>query len=118
MRESRVIPIMKYIRSYIFLLGLWAGTAYAATGDIGLKGPLDGVTFGDVVKKITEGLGQVAIPIVAIMVIVGGFMIMTAGGKSEKVTTGRNVILYAVIGYAVILLASVVVDILQNLLGA
>jgi len=87
------------------------------TGGGTLQNPLGNTTFEGVVQKIITGLLQIATPIVAIMVIVGGFMIMTAGGNSEKVKKGRDVVLYAVIGFAVILFAQAVVFILKDLLG-
>jgi hypothetical protein len=118
-RESNKYLSMKSIGNHFLLLGLWASQASAQTSGGGaLQDPLGGKTFQQVVDSITSGLLTVATPVVAIMVIVGGFMIMTAGGNSEKVTTGRNAILYAVIGYAVLLFAKVVVSILKDLLKA
>ena len=52
-----------------------------------------------------------------LLIVYAGFMIMTAGGNSEKVKKGRDVVLYAVIGFAVILFAQAVVFILKDLLG-
>jgi len=71
-----------------------------------------------VTTSIIDGLFKISIPIVAIMVLVGAFQIMTAAGNSEKVTKGRTTILYAVVGFAIVLLAESVAVILQNLLGA
>ncbi len=51
------------------------------------------------------------------MVLYGAFQIMTAGGKPEQVSSGRKTILYAVIGYAVVLLATSVVPLLTEILG-
>jgi hypothetical protein len=52
------------------------------------------------------------------MVLVGGFQLMMAGGDTEKVTRGRKTILYAAVGFAVVLLAKSVALIIQNILGA
>ena len=51
------------------------------------------------------------------MVIYGGFQILTAGGTPEKFTTGRKTILYAVIGYGIIIISKGVTLILKQLLG-
>lgn len=69
-----------------------------------------------VANAITTALLQVSIPIVAIMVLIGGFQILTAGGDPEKFKTGRKTIMYAVIGFAVIFVARGVVSIIQSLL--
>jgi hypothetical protein len=68
-------------------------------------------------KAIWAALFYFSIPIVSIMVIVGGFQILTAAGDPEKFKTGRKTILYATVGFAVILLAGGVVSIIQNILG-
>jgi len=116
---------MRKAYRYVLLLSLLASHAYADPanppgtdcGGTGLQNPLCGKTFESVVESIAKGLLTIATPIVAIMVIVGGFMIMTAGGNSEKVKKGKDVVLYAVIGFAVILFAQAVVFILKDLLG-
>jgi hypothetical protein len=51
-----------------------------------------------------------AVGVVAVfMVIFGGFKIITASGDSQKVTQGRNAIIYALIGLVVVALAQIIV---------
>ena len=69
-----------------------------------------------ILNKILGILLDIAAPIVAIMVVIGAVQIMTAGGNGEKITQGRKTILYAVIGFVVILLSTSVVPVLQSLL--
>ena len=52
------------------------------------------------------------------MVVKGGFIILTAGGSPEKFKTGKDVILYAVIGYIIILVSWGVIYIIGEILGA
>ncbi|MEK7174573.1 MAG: hypothetical protein AAB759_02855 [Patescibacteria group bacterium] len=87
------------------------------TGGLTITNPLGDSTFPAVVAAVSEALAQIAIPIVAVMVLYGAFQIMTAGGKPEQVSSGRKTILYAVIGYAVVLLATSVVPLLTEILG-
>ncbi len=78
-------------------------------------GPCDNLSC--IANAITKALLDISIPIVAIMVLIGGFQILTAGGDPEKFKTGRKTIMYSVIGFAVILIADGVVSIIRNLLG-
>ena len=87
-------------------------------GAISLPNPLSCEDLGCVIKKIISKLVELAIPIVVIMVLIGGFQIMTAGGNEEKVKQGRSTIWWAVIGYAIILLADGLVLIIESVLGA
>jgi len=87
-------------------------------GAISLPNPLSCEDLGCVIEKIISKLVQLAIPIVVIMVLIGGFQIMTAGGNEEKIKQGRSTIWWAVIGYAIILLADGLVLIIKSVLGA
>lgn len=59
-------------------------------------------TIPQLLEKIIRFLGEIASPIVAIIVIYGAFQILFAAGNPEKFATGKKTILYAVIGYAII----------------
>jgi len=87
-------------------------------GTISLPNPLSCQDFGCILTQIISKIAQLAIPIVVIMVLVGGFQIMTAGGNEEKVKEGKSTIKWAVIGYIIILLANGLVLIIKSVLGA
>ncbi|RJQ28928.1 hypothetical protein C4571_02725 [Candidatus Parcubacteria bacterium] len=124
---------MKKITRRFFLIGLLfvllapAILVFADTGNplppggssFRFPNPLgeDCTTFECPAGRITSALYQVAIPIVAIMVLVGGFQIMTAGGDPEKFQKGKWTVLYAAIGFVAVLLASGVVSIINSILG-
>lgn len=78
-------------------------------------GPLGNCNLPCVADKITGLLLTISIPIASIMVLVGGFQMMTAGGNPEKFSSGKKTILYAAIGFLVVLMADQVPKILQNL---
>ena len=80
-----------------------------------LENPIGCDDLGCVATKIIDALFVVSIPIVAIMVLVGGFQIVTAGGNEEKYKLGRKTILYAAGGFVVILLADSVAGILESI---
>ena len=81
------------------------------------KSPAEGGGLLCVAGNIIDALFKISIPIVAIMVLVGGFQIMTAGGNAEKVSSGRKTILYAAVGFVIVLLAESVVSIIQSVIG-
>lgn len=107
---------------WVFIwLGLQASQVLAATstsgGGIQIANPLGCAQVTDCIQSILNGLIYLAAPIVAIMVLVGGFQIMASGGNEEKLKTGKNTILYAVIGYAIILLASGVAAVINDVIS-
>jgi hypothetical protein len=90
----------------------------ATTTELTLPNPLSCQDLGCIFTQIISKIAQLAIPIVVIMVLIGGFQIMTAGGNEEKVKEGKSTIKWAVIGYIIILLANGLVLIIKSVLGA
>jgi len=72
-----------------------------------LKNPLgDSATFQSVLANINSFLLIIAAPICGIMVVWGGFQMMTAAGDPTKFSEGRKTLLYAAVGFVVVLFAS------------
>ncbi len=92
-------------------------------GTVTLPNPLGGGTGGScgftcVADRIINLLFNIAIPLTAIMVLWGGFQMMTSSGDPEKFGKAQKTLLYAAIGFAVVLLARSVVPLIRNILGA
>ena len=90
-----------------------------ANGSVTLPNPLGG-SCTDLVcplNALINFLYSLAVPICVIMVLVGGFQMVTAAGDPAKFSTGRKTILYAVIGFAVILIAGGVSTLIKNFLS-
>jgi hypothetical protein len=57
---------------------------------------------------------NIIISISVIMILVGAFYFVTAGGDEDKVETAKKYILYAAVGLAIALLAKAIVEIVQS----
>ena len=85
-------------------------------GGLGSSGPvtdttsLVGIIMG-LVNWMAWAVGLAAV----VMGLYAGILFITAGGDSAKVTTARNILLYAIIGIAVAILAFSLVAISQSL---
>ncbi|HEX4104174.1 MAG TPA: pilin [Candidatus Paceibacterota bacterium] len=84
-----------------------------------LQDPLGGscTTLSCPLTAVTNFLFTIAIPLCGIMILIGGFQMMTASGDPEKFSKGRKTLLYAVIGFVVVLLAGSVAALIQNIFG-
>jgi len=67
---------------------------------------------------ITDWVFVVLIALSGIFVVLGAFSILTAAGSPDKVTSGRNYVLYAAIGLAVAFLARAIPAIVKMIVGA
>src|ERR1700722_9280613 len=91
--------------------------AQTNTTPVSLPNPIGASSFTQVVANVTTFLLEIAIPLTAIMALIGGFQMITAGGNPEKFSSGRKTLMYAAIGFAVVLLAGGVAQVVKNFLG-
>jgi len=104
----------------IFALGAASALATSGNSTIALNDPLGGgETFTSVANNVIFFISTtIAIPLTAIMVLVGAFQITTSAGDPEKFSTGRKTILYAAIGFVIAIIATGVTSIIKTLLGS
>ncbi len=82
-----------------------------------LPNPLgEGSTFITVINNILNYLIYISAPILAIMILVGGFQILTAKGEPGKIVSGKQTITYAIIGFLIILVSKGVALILLKIM--
>lgn len=94
------------------------GGATVTTGQT-LPNPLgEGTTIYGLLERIMGYLMDLAIPIVTIMILYGAFQILTAAGDPKKAENGKNTIIYALVGFMIVLLAAGIPYIIKEILGA
>jgi hypothetical protein len=85
---------------------------------ITLNDPLGGASFATVANNVVNFLSvTIAVPLTAIMVLVGAFQMTTSAGDPEKFSQGRKTLLYAAIGFAIAIIATGVTSIIKSILG-
>ncbi len=84
---------------------------------IKLDNPLKAETIQDLIQGILKFLVLLGAPVATLMVIIGAYQMLFAGGSPEKFETGKKTILYTVIGYIIILLALGLASVIKDVLG-
>jgi hypothetical protein len=84
-----------------------------ATGSCGSSGTLTG-GIKNVAKTITVDFSIVIGAISVIMIIYAGFRYITSGGSSEHANSARNILMYAVIGLIIAVIAQLIVHLVIN----
>lgn len=79
-----------------------------------LINPIGCEDFKCVAERIIDLLIMIAAPLTAILVLIGGFQMITAAGDPAKFGTGKKTILYSAIGFVIVLLAKGVVTLIKN----
>lgn len=116
MNKTMKIILLISVCCLLIALPVFAQEPCVKDRDICPPGTLD--TLEKLAGAIAEFIYNLGLYAVApLMVVIGGFQIMTAGSKSEQVTTGRNTILYALAGVSILLIASGLVSLIKDILG-
>lgn len=95
--------ILKFIAVLPMLLA--AATPMAA---LALAAPTKTLTLADITGLLTQAadwIFTIIIFLAAVVLLVGAFNVLTAGGDAAKVTSGRNWIIWGVVGVALAVLA-------------
>jgi len=99
--------------SIILTILIPLGTVFA----IEFKSPFGDVTFDEMLNRILSWLWPLAGTITVLMILIGAYYMILSGGNPEKIATGRKVIVYALIGFAIVTLSTGIVALIKMILG-
>jgi len=110
----------KYIIPGLFVLTLlFLGSGALAANTVNVPNPLgDNVTIIELINRITNYLMWIAIVLAPMMIIIAAFTFLTAGGNEKKVGTAKKMLMWAVIGLALVLVSKGIVSLLRDFLGS
>jgi len=82
-----------------------------------IHNPLGGISdINSLLKNIVGFLIVLAIPISMILVVYSGFLYITSAGNEDKIKTAQKTLIWALVGFAVVLVARSVPVIIENIL--
>ena len=67
-------------------------------------------------SKIIDFLILLAVPISAILIVYAGYLYITSAGNEDKVKTAQKALIWALVGFAIVLIASSVPPIIEKFL--
>lgn len=82
-----------------------------------IKNPLKSSSMEDFIARILEALVLLMTPILVLAVIASGFLFVKARGNPEELSTAKTILLYTLVGAAIILGAKVIASALANTLN-
>ncbi|MDO8470164.1 MAG: pilin [bacterium] len=86
---------------------------------ITLINPLSGTSdVRGLIERFVTILRDFATPIAVLMILFGAFRILTAAGDPAKFETGKKILLYTAIGYAIIFVGWGITSIIESLLSS
>ena len=88
----------------------------AGGGPVSLPNPLGVESIPELLNNIAGYLIYISIPVVTIMIVYGAFQILTAAGSPEKFKSGKQTIVYAIIGFIIVILAKGITALIEEIL--
>lgn len=82
-----------------------------------LESGLEGETIPDVIDHITDIVFYILSGLTLMFLVLGGMTIISASGQPEAITRGKNIIKATLIGYAIILIAKGIVELVMVILN-
>ena len=58
--------------------------------------------FNQLIKNVMNFMLIIAIPLAIVVIIYGGFLFMTSGGSEQRIAKGKQAMLAAIIGLAIV----------------
>jgi hypothetical protein len=121
--SNKIKNFLNYLVRLLFSGAVFLITNNALAAGVGettgaeLANPLGTTSIVQIINNVLNYLIYISVPILAIMILVGGFQILTARDNSEKISNGRKTIMYAVVGFTIILISKGVALIILKIMG-
>lgn len=81
-----------------------------------IEPPITVTTIPELVETITTWAFQLGLILAPLMILVGAFYFLTAGGSPERIKTGQKIMLWTIIGLGIILFSRVIISIITSIL--
>jgi type II secretory pathway component PulF len=92
------------------------GSFFRLMPAFGEHGP-DLSTAEQLVKNLSDWLLLLAVGAAVIMIIIGAYYYILSFGNADRATKGKTIIIWAIIGMAVVIMAKVIINFAINLAG-
>lgn len=94
----------------VFLVPFFISLAGAET--IEIPSPTKAKTFQDFIDALIDFIFKIALALAPLLIIVGGFYMVTSAGDIKRIEMGKKIILYTIVGLLIILLAKATINFL------
>ena len=107
-------PVIKSLAPASGPAGTPTGAPPTSVKLLSLQNPLGSATFEELIAKLIDWLLVVTLPIIVLLILYAGFLFMISGVSPDQRKNAVNIVKYALIGYAIMLLAKVLVGVVMG----
>ncbi len=78
----------------------------------------DNLSINGIIIKVINWILAIVLAVDVLMIIIGGFLYVTAGGDDGRAKKGRATVMNAIIGLVIIIMAYVIANVVANFFSA
>jgi len=82
-----------------------------------ITSPIRHGTFADLINAIIDFIFNLALVLVPLIIIIAGYIFVTAMGDPKRVDQARDTIIWAVVGFLIILVAKGTIEVIRKIFG-
>jgi hypothetical protein len=101
---------------FLLLLLAFAQVAFSQTG-ITFRNPLTSQNFLELLDRVLSVVFTIALVVAPLMIILGAFWMVTSGGIPSRFKKGEMIILWTVVGFAIIIISRGIIALFLEVLG-
>ena len=123
-KQKIVIKLLFFIAFFCFFLEACPALAQVSDceidcppGVICIPNPLKWCTLDDFIYAITDFIFWIVSALAPLMIVIGAFYFLTSAGNPLQVAQGKKIILYTLVGYAIILISKGLIFVIKDILS-
>lgn len=107
------------MKSKKIFFSLATACAFLSVGKVSaqIDSPTTYRSFSDLMEAIVNYAFGLSFVIAPLMLIIAGFYFVTATGNERQIATGKNILLYTMVGFLIIIMAKGVIGLIQMQFG-
>jgi len=78
--------------------------------------PLAATTTAGLIRSMTNVIFYIVSALAVLLIVVGGFILITSAGNPKQLNQGKKIILFTLVGYAIMLIAGGIVALIYRIL--
>ncbi len=82
-----------------------------------LENPLEIDSIEGLIQNIVDWIFKIALIIAPIIIVIAGIVIITAGGNPDRITKGKKIIIWTVIGFLIIVFSKGIINLIEYVIG-
>ena len=106
------ISLLLIVSSYVII-----NPMQVEAEDIHLENPIKATTTEALINNIINFIWEIALVATPLMVVIGAIIMTTSVGNPEQIKTGKNTIIWALAGFALILLSKGLFELIRKIIG-